>query len=143
MNQECELLREFATKGSEVAFTELVRRTIGFVYAAALRQTGGDVHLAKDVTQGVYLALACRANSLLRHTVLYGWLHTTTRFVATKAVRTQARWQRREREANLMITSRDADPDWEELRPVIDEALHELDEKDRTALLLRFFDGRS
>jgi RNA polymerase sigma factor (sigma-70 family) len=141
MDHETELLREFANKRSEVAFTELVRRTIGFVYAAALRQTGGDVHLAKDVTQGVYLALACRAPSLQRHAVLYGWLYTTTRFVATKAVRTQARWQRREREANLMITSRDAEPAWEELRPVIDEALHELDEKDRTALLLRFFNG--
>lgn len=143
MDHETELLREFANKGSEVAFTELVRRTIGFVYAAALRQTGGDVHLAKDVTQGVYMALACRAHSLQRHTVLTGWLHTTTRFVATKAVRTQARWQRREREANLMTTSRDAEPAWEQLRPVIDETLQELDEKDRTVLLLRFFNGRS
>ena len=143
MDQDAELLREFAHQGSQAAFAELVRRTIGFVYAAALRQTGGDAHLAKDVTQGVYLALACRADSLKRHTVLAGWLHTTTRFVATKAVRTQARWQRREREANFMTISRDAEPAWEELRPVIDEALHELDEKDRTALLLRFFNGRS
>ncbi len=33
--------------------------------------------------------------------------------------------------------------DWERLRPVIDEALHSLDERDREAVLLRFFEGRA
>jgi len=30
---------------------------------------------------------------------------------------------------------------WNELRPVLDEAMHELDERDREAILLRYFEG--
>jgi RNA polymerase sigma factor (sigma-70 family) len=144
MNDDSELLRRFADEGSQAAFAELVRRTVNFVYAAALRQTNGDTHLAQDVTQAVYLALAGQAGVLKRHPVLTGWLHTTTRFLAIRTVRTQTRWLRREQEANSMNTLlHEAEPAWESLRPVIDEALHELDEKDRTALLLRYFEGRS
>lgn len=144
MNDDSELLRRFADEGSQEAFAELVRRTVNFVYAAALRQTSGDAHLAQDVTQAVYLALACQAEKLKRHPVLTGWLHTTTRFLAIRTVRTQARWQRREQEANSMKSLlHETEPAWESLRPVIDEALHELSETDRAALLMRFFEGRS
>jgi RNA polymerase sigma factor (sigma-70 family) len=142
MNGEAELLRRYADDKSQEAFAELVRRKVDLVYAAALRQTGGDAHLAQDVTQGVFLALARRASSLQRHAVLTGWLYTTTRFLATKAVRAQVRWQRREQEANTMdAISTGPEPKWEELRPVIDEAMHELGEPDRTAILLRYFEG--
>ncbi len=143
MNDDTELLRRFAEEGSEEAFAEFVRGRMNLVYAAALRQTGGDAHLAQDVTQGVFLALAQKARALKQHAVLTGWLYTTTRFLAVKAVRTQARWQRREQEANTMTTLHEAGPAWEDLKPVIDETMHELGETDRTALLLRFFEGRS
>ena len=33
-------------------------------------------------------------------------------------------------------------PDWDKLRPLLDEALSEMDERDRDVILLRFFDGR-
>ncbi|MFT3780765.1 MAG: sigma-70 family RNA polymerase sigma factor [Nibricoccus sp.] len=144
MQDDLELLRRFAEQGSQEAFTELVRQKMNLVYAAALRQTGGDAHLACDVTQGVFLALAAQADALKGHTLLIGWLYTTTRNLAINAVRNQVRWQRREQEVNRMnATSSDPKPAWEELRPVIDEAMHELAEKDRTALLLRFFEDRS
>ncbi len=45
-----ELLRAFVEKGDETAFRELVDRRLDFVYAAALRQVGGDTHRAKDIT---------------------------------------------------------------------------------------------
>jgi predicted DNA-binding protein (UPF0251 family) len=35
-----------------------------------------------------------------------------------------------------------AEPSWEELRPVIDEAMHELNQTEREAVLLRFFEKR-
>lgn len=141
MIEDIELLQRFAEKDAQDAFAELVARKVDLVYAAALRQTGGDTHLAQDVTQGVFLALATRAKALKRHPTLVGWLYTTTRFVAAKAVRAQARWQRREREAGAVTEQDDAHPAWNELRPVIDEAMHELPERDRTALLLRFFEA--
>jgi RNA polymerase sigma factor (sigma-70 family) len=144
MDDDRELLRQFADQGSQAAFAALVQRKIALVYAAARRQTGGDAHLAQDVTQGVFLALAAQARTLHRHTVLTGWLYTATRLVASNAVRTQQRWQRREQEANAMNElTRDADPAWEQLRPVLDEAMHELKPSEREVLLCRFFEGRS
>src|SRR5437879_13494924 len=31
---------------------------------------------------------------------------------------------------------------WDQLRPMLDEAMHELSERDRNAILLRYFEGR-
>ena len=53
-----ELLRCYAKDRSESAFAELVKRYIDFVYSAALRQVGGDAHLAQDVAQSVFVDLA-------------------------------------------------------------------------------------
>src|SRR5258706_6687293 len=142
MNHDNELLGRFADEGSQEAFAELVRLKVDLVFAAALRQTGGDAHLAQDVTRGVFTARAGGASSLARHAVITGWLFTTTRYLAISAMRQQCRWQRREQEANAMnVSTANSDPTWEQLRPVIDEALHELDARDRDALLLRFFEG--
>jgi hypothetical protein len=38
-----------------------------------------------------------------------------------------------------LITNSDAAPDWERVRPVLDEAMADLSDEDREALLLRFF----
>ncbi|MEO5960926.1 MAG: sigma-70 family RNA polymerase sigma factor [Opitutaceae bacterium] len=142
MTEDHELLRRFAEEGAQEAFTELVRRRVDLVYASALRQTVGDAHLAQDVTQAVFVALARRASALQRHPVLAGWLFTTTRLFALDTLRRQRRWQQREREAHPMTTQMsDGQPAWEELRPVIDEAMHELGEHDRAAILLRYFEG--
>ena len=143
MSNDSELLRLFAEEGSQVAFAELVGRKINLVYATALRRVGGDTHLAHDVTQGVFVALAYRARSLQRHSALTGWLHTTTRFVAAKTLRAQRRREQRDAEASSMNATQEGEPAWEQLRPVIDEALHDLNDRDRDAILLRFFEGRS
>src|ERR1043166_8431550 len=144
MDDDTELLRRFADEGSEQAFAELVRRRVDVVYAAALRQTGGDAHLAQDVAQIVFVTLARNAARLKGHAALTGWLFTTTRHLAISAVRRRRRSQRREEEAETMkANDGETVAAWEELRPIIDEALHELGEKDRVALLLRFFEGRS
>ncbi|HEX2101579.1 MAG TPA: hypothetical protein VHF69_12985, partial [Candidatus Synoicihabitans sp.] len=67
MIPDSELLRQFVDNGAQEAFAELMGRKINAVYAAALRQVGRDAHLALDVTQGVFLALAQRAPSLKHH----------------------------------------------------------------------------
>jgi RNA polymerase sigma factor (sigma-70 family) len=144
MNDDAALLRRFAEAGDQDAFTELVRRKVNLVYSAALRQVGGDAHLAQEVTQGVFVALASRAAALSRHPLLAGWLYTTTHFIAAKAVRTTSRWRQREQEATMRNAPRtDQETDWNELRPVIDDVMHELGAKDRAAILLRFFEGKS
>lgn len=143
MTDEFELLRRYAEGADETAFAALVARKVNLVYSAALRQTGGDAQLAEDVTQSVFLDLARKADSLTRHTSLTAWLYTSTRFAAFKAARAQQRWQQRNRKAQAMHEIENDSPVesvWGQLRPVLDAALAELRERDREALLLRFFE---
>ena len=139
-----ELLRRFAAERSEPAFTELVERHVGLVYSAALRQVGGDTGAAEDVAQSVFADLARKAAHLTGHTSLTGWLYTSTRYLAANARREELRRRQREQEAHMMdrLHRTDDAPDWEELRPVLDEAMHELGDSDRAAVLLRFFQQR-
>jgi RNA polymerase sigma factor (sigma-70 family) len=140
-----ELLRRYAETNSESAFTELVKRHLALVYSAALRQVNGDAHLAQDVAQTVFADLARKAASLAGRPVLTGWLYTSAHFAAAKAVRAEQRRHTREEEAHLMnqlLCDTAPDPDWERLRPVLDAAMLELNEADREAVLLRYFDNR-
>ncbi len=139
-----QLLRDYAGHRSEAAFAELVRRHVDFVYSAALRMVR-DAHLAEDVTQGVFVALAQNARQLTHHPVLSGWLHRTTQNLAANAVRTNVRRQTREQEAVVMNELLSAEPDaaWENIAPHLDAALGELSEPDRDALLLRYFERKS
>lgn len=145
MMDDATLLRRYAQNRSESDFAELVRRHLNLVYSAALRQVNGDRHLAQDVTQVVFTDLARKAGQLSRHRVLAGWLFTSTRFAAAKTVRGERRRQNREQEAQLMqeISSPDSSPqlDWAQVQPVLDEALGELSERDREAILLRYLEG--
>jgi len=142
MPDDATLLRRYAEDRSEGDFAELVRRHLNLVYSAALRQVNGDTHLAQDVTQLVFTDLARKAGSLAGHRVLAGWLFTSTRFAAAKLVRGEQRRRTRELENPLM---QESDPtaalDWERVRPVLDEALGEMDECDREAILLRYLEG--
>jgi RNA polymerase sigma factor (sigma-70 family) len=143
MTPDPELLREFARTNSEAAFAELVKRHVNLVYSAALRQVNGDGHLAKDVAQMVFTDLARKADSLSRRETLTGWLYTSAHFAAAKIVRGENR--RRDREEKFMrepISETAPDADWEKLRPALDDAMHELKETDREAVLLRYFENR-
>ena len=75
MSPDAELLRRFVDQQAGDAFTALVQRHIGLVHATALRRVGGDVHLAQDVTQTVFITLARKAPALLGHATLAGWLY--------------------------------------------------------------------
>jgi RNA polymerase sigma factor (sigma-70 family) len=146
MSEDVELLRRYAGERAEDAFAELVNRHLNLVYSAALRQVGGDAHLAKDVTQAVFTDLARKSASLTGRKVLTGWLYTSTRFAAAQAVRTERRRQVREQEAytmNELSSGTVPAGEWERLQPALDEAMHTLGERDREAILLRFFEGRA
>ncbi len=145
--EDAELLRRYASERSEVAFAELVRRHLAPVYGFALRRVGGDAHLAEDVAQEVFTALARKAGALADRPVLGGWLCRTTHYAARDVVRADRRRRTREQEAFTMDeTLRDdaaASVEWEKLQPLLAETMGELNDADRDAVWLRFFEGRS
>jgi len=138
------LLRDYTERRSEAAFAELVRRRVDFVYSAALRMVR-DAHLAEDVTQGVFVALAQNARQLTGRPVLSGWLHRTAQNLAANAVRSDVRRRAREQEAAAMneLLAPNSDAVLEHIAPQLDAALGELSDAGRDALLLRYFERKS
>ena len=139
-----QLLQDFAGRHSEPAFAELVHRHVDHVYSAAVRMVR-DAHLAQDVTQAVFVALAQNARQLAERPVLSGWLHRTAQNLAANTVRTEVRRHAREQESVIMneLLSPTPDATWEHIAPQLDAALGELSEADRDALLLRYFESKS
>src|SRR6266542_4314072 len=136
------LLREYLDEGSERAFQSLVQRHVDLVYSTAVRRLG-DAGLAEEVTQNVFVALARKAPFLSRDVAIAAWLHRTTLLEARHRLRGELRRKRREETAIAMSTTlREEDSLLKSLSPVLDEALMELREKERHAVLLRFFDPK-
>jgi RNA polymerase sigma factor (sigma-70 family) len=100
---------------------------------------GGDRHLAQDVTQTVFADLARKAPSLPREVVLAGWLYRHACFTAAKAVRAERRRRIREKTAmEMSALNGHTEPAWEQIAPVLDEAMNQLSASDRDAIVLRF-----
>jgi RNA polymerase sigma factor (sigma-70 family) len=138
-----QLLAEYARTGSETAFRELLKNYLGLVYSAALRLTGGNAHWSEEITQTVFIGLAQKARTLSGEVMLGGWLHQYTFHTATKFVRAERRRQIREQEAcEMNALANDAPDEWRKVGPILDEAMLELGDEDRTAILLRFFEQR-
>jgi RNA polymerase sigma factor (sigma-70 family) len=143
MSDDMLLLREFVERDSESAFATLVQRHIGLVHSAAMRQVG-DACLAEEISQAVFILLARKAASLDAKTILSAWLYRTTRFAASDALRSRRRRIAREQEAHMQSLLNEPDDNlWTQLAPMLDEAMGQLGEKDRTALVLRFFENKT
>lgn len=138
-----QLLDDYRTHGTDDAFGALVQRYLDLVYSAALRQVR-DPALAQDVTQAVFIVLASKGKALQGHPAIGGWLLRTTRFASLKALRTENRRQRIEQEAFQMNLNSDAsEPTWDQIAPLLDQAVARLGDKDRNALALRFFENKT
>lgn len=143
MNDDMALVRDYAASQSEPAFATLVVRHIALVHSVALRQVG-DLHMAQDVTQAVFIILAHKAGSLGPDTILSAWLYRTACYVAAETQRTRHRREQREQEAYMQSTLNDPQAGaWEQFSPLLDEAMAGLSEPDRAALVLRFFENKT
>jgi RNA polymerase sigma factor (sigma-70 family) len=137
------LLRQYVENHSDEAFAALVTQHINLVYSVALRQVGDPNH-AEEIAQAVFIILAKKAASLRHEKALSSWLFQTTRLTANNSIRSELRRQHREQEAFMQSEHHESvDAVWQQIGPVLDDAVAALGEKDRRAIVLRFYEGRS
>jgi uncharacterized protein (TIGR03435 family) len=142
-SDDIELLREYVQFRSEEAFATLVSRHINLVYSVALRHVANR-HQAEEISQAVFMILAGKAGGFRQGTVLSGWLYHTARLTAANYVRSEIRRAHREQETYMQSLSDAPEADtWAQVAPWLDAAMAELNEKDRNAIVLRFFDSKS
>ena len=143
---DLQLLARYTQHHAEDAFAEIVRRHLDLVHSAALRQVRSP-QLAEEVAQSAFTDLAHNSAKLRPDTILTAWLYQVTRRTAIDVVRREARRQLREQiatEMNAMNASgTGVSPVWSEIEPLLDEAMSALDDTDRAAVLLRYFENQS
>jgi RNA polymerase sigma factor (sigma-70 family) len=122
---------------------------VHFVYGAA-RRILGDACSAEDVAQAVFMLLIQKSPRLPSDAALAVWLHRTTGYACANARKTQQRRHARElraavqaREAQSMTNEIDARDEREHLLPLLDEAITQLGERDRSGVILCYFQRRS
>ena len=139
---DMQLLGEYATRGSEMAFTTLVSRHLNMVYSVALRHAANPHH-AEEITQAVFIMLARKAGKLRPGTILAGWLFHTARWTAANFVRDQSRRRRHEQEAVMQSIIQESGTEaWRQMAPLLDEAIADLSADDRNAIVLRYMEGK-
>jgi len=139
---DAQLLERYTRDRSEDAFSEIVRRYLNLVFSAALRQVR-QPQLAEEVTQSAFVDLARQARTLGPNTVLSAWLYQVTRRTAIDVIRRESRRQIREQVAHELTAMNAPDTDWTQIEPLLEEGMDALEDKERTALLLRYFERRS
>src|SRR5690349_21392790 len=143
--QDFELLQRFARYGEQSAFADVVRRHLDLVLGTALRKVG-DAGGAQEISQNVFSILARKAWRFAPDDSLPAWLYKTTLLESKSWLRGEMRRRRREQTAAELGTTMncsDDQPAFNALVPLLDDALLSLREKDRTALLLRFYESQS
>src|SRR5688500_16369076 len=155
-NDDHTLLRRYAETNSQEAFAAIVARHTDLVWSSALRLTDGDPHAAEDVAQTVFVALAVKATGLKPGVILPGWLLNATRYAAADLRKLERRRKRHERNAAMSNTHaaragasapaaapEDREQSRARVAPVLDEALAQLSDSRRLAVVLRSFERRS
>lgn len=142
MPDDRDVLREYVERGSEEAFRTLVKRHASMVHGTALRVLRNE-SMAEEVTQAVFIILARKASSLTPKTVLAGWLYRTAHFVALESLRTETRRRQRDHDFAEMKDESHALSVWNQIAPILEDAMKRLSETDRDAVVLRFLEQRS
>jgi len=140
MSDDTTLLRRYVDEPAEAAFTALVRRHLDLVHAVALRRFCNDTWQAEEMAQTVFSQLAREADPLSRRGMIAAWLYAAT--LRTAAPNPAAAGPVLPSSPGTGGVERAAVAGESRWDAACDEALDELPEADRTALLLHFFQQR-
>ena len=139
---DLQLISRYTRDACQDSFTELVNRHLDLVYSAALRQLRSP-DLAQEVAQSVFIELSRAAGKIKPGSILPAWLYQVTRRRTIDVVRRESRRQLREQIACENNAMNSPASDWSHIEPLLDEAMDSLDEADRAAILLRYFENKS
>ncbi|MCI0704608.1 MAG: sigma-70 family RNA polymerase sigma factor [Planctomycetia bacterium] len=136
------LLARFAEQHEQSAFEQLVKRHGGLVFGVC-RRAVGDLHLAEDAFQAVFLVLARNPTRAAEAASVGGWLFGVARRVGLAARRHEKRREKREQQANPVREGGFSQSDFDELLRVLDEELTALPEELRAPLVACFLEEQT
>ncbi len=137
-----QLLDRFLLFRDAAAFEALVRRH-GPMVLGVCRRMVGDLHDAEDAFQATFLVLVRKAASVAPREAVGNWLYGVAYRTALEARARNARRRARETQGNAMaIPAAPQQPDWKELRPILDQELNRLPARYRSPVILCDLEGR-
>ena len=134
-----ELLERYVRRKDESAFETLMRRHGPMVMGVCLRILG-RAHDAEDAFQATFLVLVRKAATIRPRGQVGNWLHGVARRTALLARRLDAR--RRIREANAAMRAQTPEDVWMDWRPLLDQEISRLPDKQRAVLILCDLEGQ-
>ncbi|HEV7299337.1 MAG TPA: sigma-70 family RNA polymerase sigma factor [Tepidisphaeraceae bacterium] len=138
-----ELLQAYVRDRDQAAFARLVSGHIDLVYSAALRQVR-DRHLAEEVTQAVFVLLAQKAHSLGAGVILSAYLLKAAYYMSKNTLKYENRRRKYERKAaEMSVRSLAVGDVASTMSDLLDEGMNQLNDRERAAIVLRFFEQRS
>ncbi len=130
-----QLIRKWNDEFDSEAFEEIYRSTYPIVHRMSL-SVAREPERAHDIAQATLLLLYQKRVKLKDEAMLMGWLWNTSRFIAKRMNRDDARRNRQELAA--LTPPAESEQEW-----MVLSALDKLREKDRQVLLLRYLQGLS
>ena len=133
------LLSRYAKLRDADSFLEITNRHAAMVFAVARRVTG-NVQDAEDVSQACFLELARRAQDI--RTCVGGWLHKVA-VRRSQNVRREAAVRQRNERMKQHPSAVSAEAEWDEIAPILHDALGGLADDLRLPLVLLYLEGRT
>lgn len=138
-----DLIERYRRSGLAGDFEQIVRRFAALVLCECRRVTG-NIYDAEDASQLVFLALAMEIKSGTQILQPGAWLKRVSRRQALKIVRSRSRRKRREdavRREELQTIDTDSPLDQNVIAGIIRDAIDQLPERYRMAVILHYFGG--
>src|SRR5262249_1555261 len=137
-----QLLERFLATREEAAFEALLRRH-GPMVLGVCRRVLGQEQDAEDAFQATFLVFVHQAASVAARESVGSWLYGVAYRTAQKARAAASRRREKEKQMARPEVLPEAGDMWRELRPLIDQELHQLSDKYRAPIILCDLEGQT